>query len=83
MILYRQFLDTFAVHFHHSYLVDIHFFSFIIFFLLQKHGKKHLCLINYARILRGLRKNSWWTLLRRLKLCYIMENSNKMDYGDW
>ena len=44
MILYRQFLDTFAVHFHHSYLVDIHFFSFIIFFLLQKHGKKHFVL---------------------------------------
>ena len=44
MILYRQFLDTFAVHFHHSYLVDIHFVSFIIFFLLQKHGKKHFVL---------------------------------------
>ena len=30
-------------YFHHSYLVDIHFFSFIMFFLLQKHGKKQSC----------------------------------------
>ena len=35
MILYRQFLDTFAVHFHHSYLVDINFFFYHFLFITE------------------------------------------------
>ena len=58
MILHRQFLDTFAVHFHHSYLVEIHFFFFYHFRFITETWQKHLCLTNYTRILRGLRKNS-------------------------
>ena len=39
MILYRQFLDTFAVHIHHSYLVDIHFFFFYHFLFTETWQK--------------------------------------------
>ena len=61
MILYRQFMDTFAVHFHHSYLVDINFFL-LSFFLLQKHGKNTFVLdqlyTDLERITQKQLKNS-------------------------
>ena len=65
------YIVNFWIHLQYIFIILIWlifiFFSFlIIFFLLQKHGKKHLCLINYTRILRGLRKNSWRILLTRL-----------------
>ena len=43
IILYRQFLDTCAVHFHHSYLVDIHFFLLSFPFYYRNVAKTFLC----------------------------------------
>ena len=64
------YIVNFWIHLQYIFIIVIWlifiFFSFIIIFFLQKHGKKHLCLITYTRILRGLRKNSWRVLLRRL-----------------
>ena len=44
MILYRQFLDTFAVHFHHRCLVDIHFFLLSFSFYYRNMAKNTLVL---------------------------------------
>ena len=64
------YIVNFWIHLQNIFIIVI--WSIFIFFLLsfsfyyRNMAKNTLCLINYTRILRGLRRNSWRILLRRL-----------------